>query len=156
MYSFCQPSIRYVLMLQYSARNQVACQVLGISIYAISLVKIYFFQFDVFTFLLFSLFRPFSLSFNPFTFFIVFFFIAPEFFPKFLNLFYRRSFCGWMGYFPISQQNFFASILDTLLYLKNFVLFSNLLILCALTCFLSFIISFVVFIFFSFCNLYFL
>ena len=130
MYSFCQPSvffsgffndcdIRYVLMLRYSARNQVACQVLGISIYAISSVKIYFFQFDVFTFLLFSLFRPFSLSVNPFTFFIVFFFIVLEFFPKFLNLFYR-SFCGFDALFPYLTVEFLRINLRYFILSKEF------------------------------------
>ena len=58
----------------------------------------------MFPFLLFSFFRSFFLSLNPFSFFIVFFFIAPDFFPKLFNFFLRRrlfDFDGLFSHLPV-------------------------------------------------------
>ena len=118
--------------------------------------KFYLFQFDVFPFLLFSPFCSFLLSLNSCSFFIVFFFIAADFFPKLLNFFYRRRFFDFDGLFSHLPIEFFRISLKYFILPVEFRPFSNLLILCALTWTFCFILSFVIVIPFSFCNLYFL
>ena len=97
------------------------------------------------------------LSLNPFNFFIVLFFIAPYFFPKLFNLFYRRRLFDFNGLFSHLPEEFLCiSLKYFILPVELRILFSNLLILCALNCTFCFILSFAVAISFSFCNLYFL
>ena len=69
--------------------------------------KFYFFQLNVFPFLLFSLFQSFSLSLNPFSFFMVFFFIAPDSFPKLSDFFYGRRLFDLDGLFPHLAVKYF-------------------------------------------------